>query len=993
MARFKTQARAVDMLGRQQIAGVPTAIAELFKNAHDAYADRVEADYFFQDGLLVIRDDGVGMTREDLERRWLTLGTDSKVGRDRPPIDKSKSRRPSLGEKGIGRLAIALLGPQVLVLTRASYGDTTDEITAAFINWSVFQYLGITLEEVEIPIRTFTSAAPPSRDEIKEMIEEVRRNVTDLRKRIGKEAVKRTLAKLDEFVIKPDDILSGLGEPSLFRDNGRGVHFLIQPANDQIQRDIDLDRNEKDDEVSDLRRQLLGFSNTMIPGVDPPRIQTRFRYWPTNDRFEGDLIDEREFFTPEEFDRADHRIRGAFDEHGQWSGTLEIYDQPPIEHVISWSEGSRREAACGPFQIDFAYIQGSKRDSRLPDDAFALMGRKLDRYGGLYIYRDGVRVSSYGSPTEDFLGLEVRRLRGAGYYFFSHRRMFGAISISQNNNPGLVDKAGREGLQQNHAYRDFKDILVNFFIQLAADFFRTREEEPGIWERLRDKMQRAEETRKARAEKTKRQRRDLLRAHDRFFERTAEEKIGKKVSEIVDDLRTELAALPPEISPTEAARILQAAESSAQRKLMQLRQSLTIEVPLDLGLTKAQKRDQAAYEAKMAELEQEVFRPAEEEITAVAVQTLQKLDIALEIEERVQSLVSDISRDARCQIDEAIQLTEASVSRIEKGATELLERVKAEADEAVHRLESDLRVQLEQDLDAEQLATGRYELTRAVLDNTKEASRRLRHLCTQLDGIQWEEVRGEQAISSLDTTAALEEALLSLEEEAEGNLELVQLGMALETIDHEFRSSVNGIRRSLRRLRKWGKANAQLDALVNEIDGNFTHLDGYLKLFTPLQRRLYRRKIPIPGEAIALYLERLFKDRLEGSEIKLEATKSFGACTVVAFPSVLYPVFINLIDNAIFWLSDADEPRVITLDVDGNDMIVRNTGPSVAARDREAIFERGFTRKPGGRGLGLYISREILRREELDLTLETDTKKAGASFRIVDSLVPHKEAQ
>ena len=973
------------MLGRQQIAGVPTAIAELFKNAHDAYADRVEADYFFQDRLLVIRDDGVGMTREDLENRWLTLGTDSKVGRDPPPIDKSKLRRPSLGEKGIGRLAIALLGPQVLVLTRASYGDTTDEITAAFVNWSVFQYPGITLEEVEIPICTFTAAALPSRDEIREMIEEVRRNVTNLRKRIGKEAVKRILDELDEFVIKPDEVLGGLGEPSLFGDNGRGVHFLIQPANDQIQRDIDLDR-EAGDEVSDLRRQLLGFGNTMIPGVDPPRIQTRFRYWPTNDRDEGDLIEEREFFTPEEFSSADHRIRGRFDANGQWSGNVEIYDQPPIEHVISWSEGSRREAACGPFQIDFAYIQGSKRDSRLPDDAFALMGRKLDRYGGLYIYRDGVRVSSYGSPTEDFLGLEVRRLRGAGYYFFSHRRMFGAISISQKNNPGLLDKAGREGLQQNRAYRDFKDILVNFFIQLAVDFFRTREEEPGIWERLRDKMQRAEETRKARAEKTKRQRRDLQRTHDSFFERTGDDGIKNESNAILKELESEISAISADTPPLEAAGRVQNAENSAREDLSQLRESLAIDVPPDLGLTKKQKRDQAAYEAKMAELEQTVFRPAEEKVTTVSIRALQELDITLEMEERVQSLISDIARDARSHIDEAIRLTEASVSRIEEETTELLERAEAEVDEAARRLESDIRVQIEQGLDAEQLATVRYELTRGVLDNTKKTSRRLRHLCAQLDSIQWEEVQGEQAISSLDTTAALEEALLGLEEEAEGNLELVQLGMALETIDHEFRSSVNGIRRSLRRLRRWGKANEQLDALITEIEGNFAHLDGYLKLFTPLQRRLYRRKIPISGEAIRTYLERLFKDRLESNEIELQATKAFNESVVVAFPSMFYPVFINLVDNAIFWLADAAEPRVITLDVNGNDMIVMDTGPGVTARDKEAIFERGFTRKPGGRGLGLYIAREALWREGLNLTVESPAKDSGAVFRIVDAL-------
>ena len=44
MAKIRTRARAVDMLGRQQIATVQNAIAELFKNAYDAYAKRVQVD-------------------------------------------------------------------------------------------------------------------------------------------------------------------------------------------------------------------------------------------------------------------------------------------------------------------------------------------------------------------------------------------------------------------------------------------------------------------------------------------------------------------------------------------------------------------------------------------------------------------------------------------------------------------------------------------------------------------------------------------------------------------------------------------------------------------------------------------------------------------------------------------------------------------------------------------------------------------------------------
>ena len=101
MAKFHIKARTVDLLGRQQIAGIPTAISELFKNSHDAYARNVEADYY--------RDDGLGMTHQESEERWLALGTDSKlgekVGLKLPLKDATQKERSILGKKGIGRLA------------------------------------------------------------------------------------------------------------------------------------------------------------------------------------------------------------------------------------------------------------------------------------------------------------------------------------------------------------------------------------------------------------------------------------------------------------------------------------------------------------------------------------------------------------------------------------------------------------------------------------------------------------------------------------------------------------------------------------------------------------------------------------------------------------------------------------------------------------------------------------------------------------------------
>ncbi|MCK9390833.1 MAG: ATP-binding protein [Syntrophales bacterium] len=105
MVKLRVRARAVDMLGRQQIAGIPTAIHELFKNAHDAYAERVEVDYFRRTKVMVLRDDGYGMTRDDVETRWLTLGTESRLGANRPDNvngwtgPKNLPRRAIMGEK------------------------------------------------------------------------------------------------------------------------------------------------------------------------------------------------------------------------------------------------------------------------------------------------------------------------------------------------------------------------------------------------------------------------------------------------------------------------------------------------------------------------------------------------------------------------------------------------------------------------------------------------------------------------------------------------------------------------------------------------------------------------------------------------------------------------------------------------------------------------------------------------------------------------------
>jgi hypothetical protein len=255
MAKFKTRARAVDMLGRQQIAGVANAISELFKNAYDAYADNVIVDYFRSDGLFVLRDDGVGMTEEDFLERWLTLGTESKVagikGIKKPYEDKKKDPRVIIGEKGIGRLAIAIIGPQVLVLSRAERDDGLRDSVTAFIHWGLFEAPGVNLDDIEIPVGTFPGGKLPSSDDVDAMVDIVRENTKRLEKdgAIEPEIAEKIFADLDVFDPEVDGLVNALGAPGLI-DDGRGTHFYILPSNTTIRDDLESDMALNADELS-----------------------------------------------------------------------------------------------------------------------------------------------------------------------------------------------------------------------------------------------------------------------------------------------------------------------------------------------------------------------------------------------------------------------------------------------------------------------------------------------------------------------------------------------------------------------------------------------------------------------------------------------------------------------------------------------------------------------------------------------------------------------
>ncbi len=984
MASFKTRARALDMLGRQQIAGIPTAISELFKNAHDAYADNVIVDYYRYNDLFVLRDDGLGMTKDDFENRWLTLGTESKVasgyGLKPPPIDSDKPKRPVMGEKGIGRLSIAILGPQVLILTKAKRDNENHDIVAAFIHWGLFECPGINLEDINIPVKTFS--ALPSKNEIESLVNIVKENVFSLQGHMPLEAKEKILNDLDAFIADPTYIDRITKEAKLSNDDDSGTHFYIQPADELMTVEIEGRPGDENAE-SPLRKLLIGFTNTMIPNHEPPRINTSFRYHKTPEVY-TDLIQPEAFFVPKEFLKADHHISGTFDEYGQFRGQIKVYDNDSVEHVIPWVEGKGREIKCGAFKINFAVLQGRAYESLLSADEFNELDNKLDRIGGLYVYRDNIRVLPYGNNDVDYLDIEKRRSKHAGEYFFSYRRMFGVVEIDSSNNYALKDKAGREGFIENKAFMDFRNVLINFFIQVARDFFVDRGKYSEPFLDAKAEFSRLEELRrkdeKAKKGKRKKFLNELTLKTQYIIDHSPEDEIRDLFTEFDNDI-SEVEYFE---DVDKAANRLLHIEIQYRKKLQEIKKYYTISKPRGVGLTKKKQNEWAEYQEIYSNLNSDIIKPAEIKLETIITNAAVKFKLVTDRKKRIQASIEELAKETRKVSTNEKKETETVLDAVE-------DKVQAVATKSMQAIENVIRKELADfasfdiaGLSEDKIVAKRLEMEEAITKVFEREQNALGTIRELLKNVTWEEENGN-LVSSIELNEAKDQELLELMERLDADMQLSQLGLALKIVQHEYHGSINSIRGNLQRLKAWADVNQGLNNIYVDMRRSFEHFESYLRLFTPLNRRLHRKAVDISGSAIFEFLKELFGERLTRHEVTLKATTAFKKKVIKGFPSSFYPVFVNLIDNDIYWVKGR-ELREITLDADEKGFIISDSGHGVNKADweQETLFERGFSRRPGGQGLGLYISREVLENEGFTLELDKPEQDKGATFRIIE---------
>jgi len=942
-ASFQTRARTIDHLGRGQIADAPTAVSELWKNAYDAYARNVELHIF--DGKVLVAgvmDNGHGMTAQELLNNWLVIGTESKVRKDGKPEDRfGLPQRATQGEKGIGRLSAAYLAPMTLVVTKREGSS----FAAILVDWRFFENPFLLISDVEFPIAEF--------GEIKELPEQLPAMFLALRKNLGWEGMDDAKAKrlsaawdsFDELERQQDkkverttrEAILSFDDASLLQWEHvfpwwdmmkkaseydiHGTAMFAIDINDELGKWV---RDEYEGEDGDKVKQAL--VETLVNFTDPYEDRNLFFDYCVaihrQNKPEHIAVSSAECFSLEELHALEHYVDGQFDELGVFTGAIKAFgkDRGHIEIRPAKLLKSQGKGRLGPFKFCIGTIEQELKSTTHSEEEYTSIKSQAEKYSGICMYRDALRVMPYGREGEDLFNIEERRSKHAGREFFSYRRSFGRVSFSSQENPYLKDKAGREGLVVNKARREMVDLVVNVLRQTARQFFGYESELrytelPGIRKR-NAAMQKAAETARKRNQKN--------------FSRALRLALPK-VTAGLNAIRASLA-LFEEAQKNRDAGIL----AEIQEKLnefSEIKDTLRLpNRPAVLG------QNESDYRA---------FRDAYGEFCS-ALEALKKNLAKCEAE----GLLGDPKRIVLSRFH-------SNESRLSSQIGGYLKTIKDNLD--LLRIRWDANASEDRKL---------YNKNAALAVNRLEQGEGLAPVLNLLDAKQAElrddfEIKYSAIINSLSQVAEdvdIEGAFFwtdrenaKLEEKVQLLHSVAQLGISVEIIGHELEALESQVSTYLRRMPNEVRA---LTSYKNALEA-FSQLTDRLRFLTPLKKTAYRNRIRITGKDIGDYLRDFFGDTFEKYRIDFIVTPAFERLAIRDLPSRIYPTFINLVNNSLYWVQYG-ERRTVQLDVIDGKAIISDTGKGIDRDDLDNLFQLFFTRRTNGRGIGLYLCRQNL---------------------------------
>ena len=985
---FATRARTVDHLGREQIADLPTAISELWKNAYDAYATNVQMVVFDQKPLTVgVMDNGCGMTLDDILSKWLVVGTESKI------FEKEEDRQPLFGlpyrhkqgQKGIGRLSAAHIGSVMLLISKS---HKEDGLVVLLIDWRVFENPYLLLSDVMTPVVKVESldevfnSLPILLEALENNIRPENSGVKDPSVQARNDRIKAAWKLYDEAFDnegitengkeggeRSDALLETLQAVSFSGDMVRnwevasggcnhGTVLLISDVGDSL--DCLLPGGSVEDREV-IQRTLVGFVDPFTSENVTPNINKCFDYSIQIEKKSDPavLITSKEALLRDITDQFEHILEGQVDQSGNFTGHVksfgiwrnegkEIYIPAPPDY----RNHGHKKNQLGSFQIYIAtFEQILSNTTHSKDDFHHFDSPKIGLYSGLRIYRDGLRVMPFGRPDNDFFGIEERRSQHAGREYWNDRRMFGRISISNLGNPNLKDKAGREGFIVNNASRSLKELVINILKTSARQYFGTNSdirlsELPEI--QKQNKENAARQASRDAAKKNRQNFRKNLRNQNAVLPgRIAE--LRSKISDFTFDENEDIT--DAQIALEEGQQILTEARVPGR--------------PRDL---KSLKNDYELYRAHIADLEGMVG-----EFSSKLNHWIDRFDppepwelLKKQMERQAGKLQARVNKWAKTIL--GLQTEESG--RVGSVISERQKKMHEEGGKLVAAVREE--------------RLGLAEASRAMTEIWETIDRENEDIFESYIFVM------ESLKESIDLQALAivgEEQNAELRSEVDRLNSLAQLGIAVEILGHELTSYEHMISRGLdnlpREIRDSERAGKQIAM-------GYHGLTQQLQFLTPLQLSGEKIQRTITGEEIYAYLCRFFSGLFERFEIRFEADQAFRDFSVYGQPARLFPVFINLVNNAQYWVSrfpnENKEERIILLSARDGLIVVSDTGPGVSEDDIPHLFSLFFTRKKfGGRGIGLYLARANLAAGLHEIHYVTDSKVkvlSGANFAV-----------
>lgn len=928
MAQFRTKARAVELLGKGQIADLPTAISELWKNGYDAYADELSCDLYMNgykditDPIFVLSDTGFGMSMKDVLEKWIVLGTDSKA-RGMTLLSNEQrfglKQRVPMGEKGIGRLSVSYLGTPMMMVTKKK-GDTTQVL---LFDWRILENYNLFVDDVNIPLLSFRNI-----DDLVLSFESMRFDLLD---NINSEG-----AWSDQFDIANDitgDVLrinipNAIKEEVLnkFADpDYHGTSFIVFKPHEQLLELSNYDSNEDSDSLWEIRRSLGAMFNIFAYNPD---FSTEFNIRNSSGIY--NIIND--FFDKKDFELADHYIKGHFDENGFFSGLVRVYNE-----TFSYSFHPIRlpgRTPYGPFDLELGVIERQQSNSMLNVDSYSLLESKVSRFGGLYIYRDLFRVLPYGRVDYDFLKFEERLSKRHGDYFFTYNKMFGYLGITREYNRNLTDKAGREGFIENKAYREFKKDLIAFFIDIAKVYFANTDKSS---ENARLKQQAAIRQRNEKMAEI--EKKNSLKARKEFIDKI------RQNSEETQLLYLKVIEMKEVLSQVSADTYLSYAKyrefddelDSLRSQLRHLR----IKKPQRISLTERQQGIYGDYNAII------------EQTSANILECSSHID---QVRKRFDT--NDLKSDFTNRQAIAIANIGKAVTMYKKQVTAFAQKMEAiiseEQRDYIERFKEDVNGNLANLQGAEDYRNAIKKVIDFEEQIKDEIDEKIRPFVDHLNSLSLD-VNDDILVSWYKEQKA------KVEEKLDYTTSLAQLGISVEIIDHQFNVLYSQMSSSMKLLKGYAEEHAELIDTYRQMHNAFEHMEQNYKMLRPLYRSSQRRRSEFTGKSIFNNLCLFFKSNRENLGVKITTNTDFENHKFFAFESDILSVFINILNNAFYWLIPVSKREIrIEYDSLNENIIIMNSGTPIPDADLEKIFMLFYTKRKDGRGIGLYLTQKTL---------------------------------